>query len=154
MVDIDLDKLGPVDYLEVGFPAGKASFSGEMADELNKLIDANMIRVLDLVLVTKEADGSVDAAELRDADDSDVGELRGLERDLALLLAEEDIEQIGATLEPGSVAAVLVWENSWAGPFGAAVRRSGGELVTSGRIPTQALIAAAEAERETAGKGA
>src|SRR5436305_8573663 len=143
MTDIDIDQLGPVDYLVVRFPAEKANFSGEMADELNALTDNNTIRVLDLVLITKDDDGFVDAAELRDADDSEVGQLRGLERDLEILLAQEDVDQIGATLEPGSAAAVLVWENSWAGPFGAAVRRSGGELVASGRIPTQALIAAA-----------
>ena len=76
-----------------------------------------------------------------------------LERDLAVLLAEEDVAEIGESLEPGSAAVVLVWENTWAAPFGAAVRRSGGQLVTSGRIPTQALIAAVEADRQAA-KGA
>jgi Family of unknown function (DUF6325) len=154
MADINVDELGPVDYLVVAFPAEQANFSGEMASELKRLIASNMIRVLDLVIITKGEDGSVEAAELRDVDDSEVGELRGLERDLAMLLAEEDIEEIGAFLEPGSAAAVLVWENTWAAPFGAAVRRSGGELVTTGRIPTQALIAAAEADRQAAAKGA
>jgi len=96
----------------------------------------------------------VDASELRDADDSEIGELRALERDLAISLAEEDVEEIGETLEPGSAAAVLVWENTWAAPFGSAVRRSGGELLGSGRIPTQALIAAVEADRQAAEKGA
>jgi hypothetical protein len=154
MTDINVDELGPVDYLVVAFPAEQANFSGEMASELTSLLDSNMIRVLDLVMVTKGEDGSVEAAELRDVDDSEVGELRALERDLAILLAEEDIEEIGAFLEPGSEAAVLVWENTWAAPFGSAVRRSGGELVTTGRIPTQALIAAVEADRQAAAKGA
>ena len=154
MTDINVDELGPVDYLVVAFPAEQANFSGEMASELNGLIASNMIRVLDLVMVTKGEDGSVEAAELRDVDDSEIGELRALERDLAILLAEEDIEEIGAFLEPGSAAAVLVWENTWAAPFGSAVRRSGGELVTTGRIPTQALIAAVEADRQAAAKGA
>jgi hypothetical protein len=90
---------------------------------------------------------------LRDADDSAVGELRALESDLAVLLAEEDVAEIGESLEPGIAAAVLVWEN-WAAPFGSAVRRSGGQLVASGRIPTQALIAAVEADRQAAMKGA
>jgi len=76
--------------------------------------------------------------------------LRALERDLAILLAGEDVDEIGASLEPGSAAAVLVWENTWAAPFGSAVRRSGGELLTPGRIPTQALIAAVEADRRAA----
>ena len=134
----------------VSFPAERANFSGEMASELKALVDSGTIRVLDLVMITKGADGSVDAAELRDIDESEVGELRMLERDIALLLAEADIERIGTTLEPGSAAAVLVWENTWAAPFASAIRRSGGELVTSGRIPTQAMIAAVEADRQAA----
>ena len=154
MTDINVDELGPVDYLVVGFPAEKANFSGEMASELKTLIDSNTVRVLDLVMLTKADDGSVEATELRDADDSEIGELRALERDLAILLAEEDIEEIAETLEPGSAAAVLVWENTWAAPFGSAVRRSGGELLASGRIPTQALVAAVEADRQAAIKGA
>jgi hypothetical protein len=154
MTDINVDELGPVDYLVVAFPAERANFSGEMASELTALLDSNTIRVLDLVMITTGDDGSVEAAELRDADDGEVGELRGLERDLAILLADEDIEEIGATLEPGSTAMVLVWENTWAAPFGSAVRRSGGELVTTGRIPTQAMVAAVEADRQAATKGA
>jgi hypothetical protein len=150
MAYIDVDALGPVDYLVVAFPNDRANFSGEIASQLTNLIDSNTIRVLDVVLVSKTMEGVLDATEFRDADDSDVGQLRDLERDLAVLLATEDLEDIGATLEPGSAAAVLVWENTWAAPFGAAVRRSGGELVASGRIPTQALIAAVEADRQTA----
>ena len=125
-----------------------------MASELKALIESQTIRVLDLVIIPKADDGSIEAAELRDVDDSEVGELRELERELAVLLAEEDVEQIGEILEPASAAAMLVWENSWAAPFASAVRRSGGELVASGRIPTQALIAAVEADREAAMKGA
>ena len=154
MTDINVDELGPVDYLVVAFPADNANFSGEMASELRRLIDSNAIRVLDLVMIVKDEDGSIEATELRDADDSEVGELRALESDLAILLAEEDVEEIGASLEPGSAAAVLVWENTWAAPFGSAIRRSGGQLVTSGRIPTQALIAAVEADRQATAKGA
>jgi Family of unknown function (DUF6325) len=148
MTDINVDELGPVDYLVVSFPADKANFSGEVASELKKLIDSNTIRVLDLVMIMKDEDGSVEASELRDADDSEIGELRALERELAILLAEEDIDDIGETLEPGSAAAVLVWENTWAAPFGSAVRRSGGELLGNGRIPIQAMIAAVEADRQ------
>lgn len=147
-------ELGPVDYLVVAFPAGQANFSGEMASELKKLMDSNTVRVLDLVVLTKDLDGSVEASELREVDDSVVGQLREAERDLAVLLAESDIEEIGAELELGSTAAVLVWENLWAAPFGAAVRRSGGQLVTSGRIPTQAILAAIEADRAAQTRGA
>ena len=154
MADIDIDQLGPVDYLVVRFPADKANFSGAMADELKKLMDSGTIRVLDLVIVTKDADGAVEAAELRDHDESEVGKLRALEADLSLILAMEDVERVGADLEPGGTAAVLVWENSWAGPLASAIRHSGGELIGNGRIPTQALIAAAEEDRDAAEAGA
>ena len=154
MEDADLDVLGPIDYLVVEFPADKANFSGEMAAELTALIDRELVRVLDLVFMSKDPDGAVAVDELRDVDESDLGQLRGLETDLALLLAEEDLEAIGKVLEPGNIAAVLVYENSWAAPFASAVRRSGGQLVADGRVHTQALLAALEAEAETDKVGA
>lgn len=86
-----------------------------MVTQLNALMANKTVRILDLVILTRAADGSIDAAELRDVEDSDVGELRGLERDLAVLL------EIGQTLDPASVAAVLVYENSWAAPFTSAI---------------------------------
>src|SRR6187200_1936981 len=150
----ELDVLGPVDYLVVEFPADKANFSGEMATELKSLVDRELVRVLDLVILRKDADGSVEAAELADVDESNVGELLALEADLALLLAEEDVEEIGKALEPGTIAAVLVYENRWAAPFASSIRRSGGQLVANGRIPTQALLAAIEADAETEMEGA
>ena len=153
MADIDLDQLGPVDYMVVGFPAEKADFSGAMADELKKLMAGGTVRVLDLAHVTKVAVGTVEVAELREQDESEVGELRSLEAEVSLLLAAEDIERVGADLEPGSTAAVLVWENTWAGPLASAIRRSGGELISTGRIPIQALIAAVEEDREAAAAG-
>ena len=154
MADIDLDQLGPVDYMVVGFPAGKADFSGAMADELKKLMDSGTVRLLDLMMVTKAEGGTVEVAELRDHDESEVGELRSLEADLSLLLASEDVERVGADLEPGSAAAVLVWENTWASPLASDIRHSGGELIANGRIPTQAIIAAVEEDREAAEAGA
>jgi hypothetical protein len=150
MSESDLDVLGPVDYLVVEFPADKADFSGEMAAELTALVDRGLVRVLDLVILRKDADGSVEAAELDEFEESKVGELLALEGELGMLLAEEDLEAIGPAIEPGSIAAVLVYENRWAGPFGSAVRRSGGQLVANGRIPTQALLAAVESEQEGA----
>jgi hypothetical protein len=153
MNDSDVDELGPVDFVVVEFPADQADFSGRMAAELSKLIDSDVIRVLDLILLKKELDGSVEGFESHDFGDVDVGGLRELETDLALLLAEEDVESIGAALEPGSVAAVLVWENTWAAPFGSAVRKSGGQLVASGRIPIQALAAAIEADEANTTEG-
>ncbi len=86
--------------------------------------------------------------------DAELGPVDYLVADLAVLLAESDVEEIGRVLEPGSEAAVLVWENIWAAPVGAAVRRSGGQLVTSGRIPTQAILAAIEADRGAQAEGA
>lgn len=144
MSEDNLDVLGPVDYLVVEFPADKADFSGEMAAELTALVDRGLVRVLDLLIMRKDADGSVAAVELDEVDESKVGQLVGLETELGMLLAAEDIEAIGVAIEPGSVAAVLVYENSWAGPFSSAVRRSGGQLIANGRIPTQALLAAIE----------
>jgi hypothetical protein len=150
----ELDVLGPVDYLVVEFPADRANFSGEMAAELRSLVDRELIRVLDLVIVRKDPDGSVEAAELADVDESNVGELAALEADLAMLLAEEDVEEIGTVLEPGSIAAVLVYENRWAGPFASSIRRSGGQLVANGRVATQALLAAIEADAQPELQGA
>ena len=146
MTDGEMDELGPVDYVVVEFPADKANFSGEMAAELSALTKSGQVRVLDLLFLKKNPDGSIEGFESHDFGDDELGELRELETELAMLLAEEDVEAIGAALEPGSVAAVLVWENVWAAPFGSAVRRSGGELVASGRIPIQALAAALEAD--------
>ena len=140
------EMLGPVDYLVVEFPAEKANFSGEMAAELTSLVERGLVRVLDLVLLEKNEDGSIEVAELSNADEATVGKLLSLEGDLAMLLAAEDVEKFSEIIEPGSIAAVLVYENRWAGPFAASVRRSGGQLVANGRIPTEALLAAMEPE--------
>ena len=154
MSEIDVDTIGPVDYMVVEFPGDKADFSGEMASELKALVDRDLVRVLDLLLITKDADGSFEAAELHEAEDSEVGQLRDVEASLAMLLAEEDVAEVADAMKPGSVAAVLVWENTFAAPFGSAVRRAGGQLVATGRIPTQALLAALEASEEAAEEGA
>ena len=133
----------------VEFPPGAQNFNGEMAAELVRLSDAGTIRVLDLLILQKGADGSIDAYEIdeTDADKSDAAEeLRALEKDLAEILAAEDVEHLAAAMEPGSVAGVLVWENTWAAPFASAARRSGGQLIASGRIPIQAMAASMEAE--------
>ena len=145
----DLDVIGPVDYIIVEFPRDKANFKGEIADELIKLVKGDLVRILDMVILHKNDDGTIEVDELDDFEAESVGELARLEGDLAVLLAAEDMEHLAAAIEPGSIAGVLVWENRWAGPFGSAVRRAGGQLVASGRIPTQALIAAVEAEGES-----
>ena len=149
MSDARLTELGPVDYLVVEFPANAANFTGEMARELVALVDAGTVRVIDMLILTKSDDGTVEAMELSDV--GDLGELVTIEAQLAELLAEDDVEHLAAAMEPGSVAGVLIWENLWAAPFASAVRRSGGQLIADGRIPIQAIIAAIEADDSTEG---
>ena len=143
---VNVDELGPVDWLVVEFPGSK--LNGEVAPILKDYVDRNLIRVLDLLFLKKDEDGSVEAFEASDLDDSEIGELRSYEKELAMLLSEQDVADLMETIEPGSSAAVLVWENLWAAPFGAAVRHAGGQLVASGRIPIQAIIAAIESDEE------
>jgi len=142
--DSGIDELGPVDYLVVEFPPGAQNFTGEMAAELVRLSDAGTIRVLDLMILQKAADGSVDAYEIDDTEDA--GEIRALEAQVSEILAADDVVHLAAAMEPGSVAGVLVWENTWAAPFASAARRSGGQLIATGRIPIQAIAASIEAE--------
>jgi hypothetical protein len=149
MTSQDVDELGPVDYLVVEFPPGAANFTGEMAAEIGRLVDANLIRVLDLLILQKDADGTVEALEIDDLDQVD--ELRVAETQLAELLAEEDVLHLAASMEPGTIAGVLVWENLWAAPFASAARKAGGQLIASGRIPIQAILASLEAEQSTEG---
>ena len=152
MSDNDIDDLGPVDFLLVEFPAGSSQFTGEMAAELAALVDAGTIRVLDLIILQKDADGSVEALEIDDLDAVD--DLRAIESEIAEILAEDDVAHLAAAMEPNSVAAALVYENRWAAPFASAARRSGGQLIASGRIPIQAIIASLEADEALTGKGA
>ena len=147
----DLDTLGPVDYLIVEFPAGASNFTGEMAKELLALVDAGTIRVIDVLILTKNEDGSVDAMELSDIEE--LGPLQAVEAQLASLLAADDVEHLAAAMDPGSTAGVLIWENLWAAPFASAARRSGGQLIATGRIPIQAIIASIEADEARATEG-
>jgi hypothetical protein len=142
----DVDELGPIDYLVVEFPPGHQNFTGEMAQELVDLVERGIIRVLDLLVVRKDEDGSFEAFEVDDLEGVD--ELRALEAEVAEILAAEDVAHLAEAMEPGTVAGVVVWENSWAAPFASAARRAGGQLVASGRIPIQAILASLEAEAE------
>ncbi len=151
MTDVSLDELGPVDYAVVEFPAGASNFTGEMVAELRKLVDAGTIRVIDVLILTKDADGNVDATELSDV--GDLGELQQIEAELAELLAADDVEHLAAAMDPGTVAGVLIWENLWAAPFASAARHSGGQLIANGRIPIQAIIASIEADQAPATVG-
>jgi hypothetical protein len=151
MTNASLDELGPVDYTVVEFPAGASNFTGEMAAELVALVDSNTIRVIDALILDKHEDGHVEATELADA--GELGELQGVEAQLAELLAEEDVERLAAAMEPGSKAGVLIWENLWAAPFASAARRSGGQLIANGRIPIQAIIASIDADEAATNQG-
>jgi Family of unknown function (DUF6325) len=151
MTDTPLDQLGPVDYVVVEFPADASNFTGEMADELVKLVNSGTIRLIDVLILTKNDDGTVDATELSDIEE--LGELETLEAQLAELLAEDDVEHLANAMEPGSTAGVLIWENLWAAPFASAARRSGGRLIANGRIPIQAIIASIEADEALATEG-
>ena len=144
MTERSLDELGPVDYFIVEFPAGQQNFTGEGAAELARLHDAGIIRIMDILILVKAEDGSVDAQELSDI--PNLGELQRIEAQLAQTLAIEDVAHLAVAMEPGSVAGVLVYENLWAAPFASAMRRAGGQLIANGRIPIQAIIAAVEAD--------
>jgi hypothetical protein len=138
----DLNEMGPIDYLLVEWPDRQPN--GEVAPHLVDLVERGLIRILDLAFIAKGEDGSVAAIEIADLGDQ-VAELAIFEGAASGLLSEEDIGEAGGALEPGTSAALLVFENTWAGPFASAVRRSGGQLVASGRIPVQAVLAALDA---------
>lgn len=144
MTDDPIDDMGPVDYLVVEFPAGASNFSGEVARELDSLVRSKTIRLLDLLVVRKDDLGSIEAFEIDDFEQLD--ELRELEREIAEILSAKDVAHLAEAMENGSTAGVIVWENLWAAPFASAARRSGGQLVASGRIPIQAIAASIEAE--------
>ena len=147
MNDVDGLELGPVDYLVVEWPGRQPN--GEVAPQLVDLVERGLIRILDLVFVAKEEDGTVAEIEIADIG-GEVPELAIFEGAGSGLLGDEDVQEAGAVLEPGTSAALLVFENTWAAPFVGAVRRSGGEVVASGRIPAQNLLDAIEATEATA----
>jgi hypothetical protein len=151
MTQVALDELGPIDYVIVEFPAGASNFTGEMATELVDLVDRGIIRVVDVLILTKDETGAIEAMELSDVDE--LGELEAIEAQLAELLAEEDVAHLAAAMDPGSTAGVIIWENLWAAPFASAARRAGGQLIANGRIPIQAIIASIEADQASANEG-
>jgi hypothetical protein len=141
-----VDEMGPVDYLVVEFPPDRAVFSGEMVGELSRLQEGGIIRVLDLLVIQKDSDGAIEGLEIDDLEGLDA--VRALEAQVAEILAADDVAHLAAAMEPGTVAGVVVWENLWAAPFASAARRAGGQLVATGRIPIQALLASLEADAE------
>jgi hypothetical protein len=134
----ELEEMGPIDYLLVEWPGRQPN--GEIAPHLIDLVDRGLIRILDLIFIAKDADEAVEAIE--------IGEIPALAEFAGAssgLIDEEDLEEAAAVMEPGTSAGLLVYENRWAAPFAIAVRASGGQLVSSGRIPIQAVLAALDA---------
>ena len=145
----DIDQLGPIDYLVLEFPGSR--MTGEAFPLLVDLVDRGIVRILDLVFVSKGEDGSIVGLEIADIDGDGQLDLAVFEGVSSGLIGEDDINEAGSILQPGSSAGILVYENRWAGPFAAAVRRGGGQMVASGRIPVEDVIAAVEAADSNAG---
>ncbi|WP_392896874.1 DUF6325 family protein [Streptomyces sp. LN699] len=136
-----IEDMGPVDYLVIEFPGNR--MTGEGFPLLVDLVDRGVIRILDLVFVRKDVDGSVMAVELRDlGDEVDLSVFEGASSGL---LDQGDIDDAGVALEPGNSAGIIVYENTWAAPFARAMRRAGAQLVAAGRIPVQSLLATLDA---------
>jgi hypothetical protein len=142
----ELDELGPIDYVLIEWPGRQPT--GEALPYLVDLVERGIVRLLDLAFITKDEDGTIAGVEISELGEA-VEEIKVFEGASSGLLSDED-----KALEPGTSAALLVYENTWAAPFAAAVRRSGGQLVANGRIPVQALMAALEAAEEAEGAGA
>jgi len=139
--------MGPVDYIVVEFP--DARVTGDVAPRLVELVDRGVVRILDLVFLRKEPDGSVIALELADVDGDGELDLRVLEGAASGIVSGDELYDAATVIEPGSAAAILVYENLWAIPFASALRRAGAELVASGRIPVPALLDALDAAEAT-----
>jgi len=139
----EVDVMGPVGYLVVEFPGNK--MTGEGLPILVDLVDRGLIRILDLIFVMRDKDGTVTAAELRDFDGDGEVDMAVFEGASSGLLSDEDITEGGSVLEPGSSGAVLIYENRWAAPLTAALRRGGAQLVAAGFIPQDDLVASLEA---------
>lgn len=141
MSEEQFEEMGPIDYVVLEWPGRQPQ--GEGAPLIMALHDRGIIRILDVALMVKEADGEVATLSMDEVDDAAFGEFAGASTNL---LGVDDLEEAAAVLMPGTSAAVIIWENRWAAPVATALRRSGGQLVASGRIPVQAVLAALDAE--------
>jgi hypothetical protein len=145
----DLDALGPIDYLVVEFPADREP-DGTALPLLVDLVQRGIIRILDLAFVRKDADGTIVGIDISDSGLTGEFDVTLFAEASSQLLDDEDIAEAGSALEAGRVGAVLVYENTWAAPFAAALRRNGAELIAGGRIPVQDILATLD-ELESAG---
>ena len=147
MTEEQRSEMGPIDYVVLEW-SGDQPVTGEVMPRLLDLVDRGIIRILDIAFLVKAEDGSVAAIDFAEvaAKDAGLAEFVGA---ASGLLGQDDLEEAATVLEPGTVAGVLVWENRWAAPVAVALRRSGGQLVASGRIPVQAILASLDATEAT-----
>jgi hypothetical protein len=136
-----LEELGPIDYIVLEWPAGSGP-SGEAVPAILDLVDRGIIRVLDVAFMAKGEDGSIASVDLGEIDADEFAQFEGASSGL---IGQEDLDEAATVLEPGTIAAIMIWENRWAAPVAVALRRSGGQLVASGRIPVQAILASLDA---------
>jgi hypothetical protein len=138
----DFEEMGPVDYVVLEWPEKQPT--GEVGPMIIDLVDRGIIRILDIAFMAKGEDGSVAALDLGALNGGGTG-FEEFEGASSGLIGQEDLEEAATVLEPGTSAAILVWENVWAAPIAVALRKSGGQLVASGRIPIQAILASLDA---------
>ncbi len=127
--------IGPVEYLILGFPGNK--FTGQIVPELAKLIDGGLVRIIDLTFIMKDAAGGVEVVEYDAIEE--LAAFAGLDAEVGGILTEEDIAYAAQSLEPNSSAALLIWEDTWAGPFAAAVRNANGVILEGARVPREII---------------
>jgi hypothetical protein len=138
----EFEEMGPIDYVVIEFPGNR--MTGEGIPLLLDLVDRSVIRILDLAFIRKDTDGTVTAVAVEDMDAMGAREFAVFQGAASGLLDREDLSEAAGAIEPGNSAGVIVYENTWAAPLARAWRRGGAQMVASGRIPVQALLAAAE----------
>jgi hypothetical protein len=143
------EELGPIDIVVIAYPAD-APMTGEAVPLVLDLVERGIIRVLDVLFVMKNADGTFSGFEAKDLDAKGVGDFKEFEGASSGLLGEEDVATTAEAIEPGSAAVMIVYENRWAAPFAAAVRRNGGVVIDNQRIPVQDVMDALDAVEATA----
>jgi hypothetical protein len=143
------EELGPIDIVVIGYPAD-APMTGEAVPLLLDLVERGIIRVLDVLFVMQGDDGTFAGFEAKDLDAKGVGDFEVFEGASSGLLGEDDVATVAETIEPGTAAVVIVYENRWAGPFAAAVRRNGGMVLDYQRIPAADVVAALDAAEAAA----
>jgi Family of unknown function (DUF6325) len=140
----DIESMGPIDYLIVEFPGNR--MTGEGIPLLLDLVDRHIIRILDLAFITKATDGTISAVKIEDLDGEGAREFAVFEGASSGLLGDDDMREAANAIEPGNSAGIIVYENTWAAPLAIAWRQGGAQVVASGRIPVQSLLAAAGAD--------